>query len=64
MKEYKYKVGDIIKNSNGTKFFVSRTADKIHYTLVDVVRKTRIEVPKTLIDYTTTLSLSSTLKNL
>ena len=60
----KFKVGDIIMNSNNTRFFVSRSMDSKNYTIVDVIRKSRLELPKSLIDTTMTLSLSSTLKNL
>lgn len=60
-----YNVGDIIINKEGSKFFVSRTADKLQYTIID--RKhgmKRLVVNKFMLHSYTKLCLSSKLKKL
>lgn len=71
----KYKVGDVIYSNAGTHkmgtfgilggpFFVSRTADKLKYTLVRVHNKERLEMLKSMVNALTYVKLTDKLKKL
>lgn len=60
-----YNVGDIIINKEGTKFFVARTADRLHYTIIDRKQNMkRLVLNKFFVHSNTELCLSSKLKKL
>ena len=62
--EFKYKVGDIIKNRTGDLFFIARTSGYMFYTVVRLKNKKRMELLKGQVNAETELSLSSILKKL